>query len=731
MNKRKITVSIFASICLACSSLSSYGQTTEMKDQDLFELDLNELMNIPIISASKKSENLYDAPFSSSVLTKDEIRKAGCTSIMEAFKLMPGLIVREQTNGNYDIHIRGLDNVPPNSVFVNSTNSTTLVMIDNRPVYNYLQGGTFWESLPVDLNDVEKIEIVRGPSSAMYGPNAASGVINIITRKPEKDGVYALANAQGGTSNNFIGNGSIGYQPNSKLYFILSGNYQNREREEVSYYRVNENDYVSSPSELAVTNPTVRYPHPERAMLKTGANAFVRYAPTEKIGLNLSTGVQNSDVQKIYGENLITPISTTTSNTKYVDVKANLYDFNMQFSYLDGTQDPTVGFTGSKYDFSTVDGYIEYALKLGKITLKPGYNFRKAVYDDTKYWDASKREGIISGSEEIVTNAGSLRTEFKLLKDKLRFFGGVRIDKFNYPEKAYFSYQAATTYSINDKNLVRLVVSQAPRSPFIYDTYLNLTQESVMPTPFGPMPLLAVVNGDKNLKLVTSRMIEVGYRSKIADNLQVDLDIFRTVTTNYTALIQGKTDVTTMPVTTYVSVKNLPMEVHQLGATIAVNTVIDKFQFKPFVTIQNTQLKNFSPYNNSADAMPSPGNPQPDLNNYENGKDQKHQFTPGIYGGAFMNYQLTSKLNINLSPYFYSSQVYLNKDQASYPNDPEERGVGRIDSKLILNGRVSYKIMKQLDLFVSGKNLLGDTSREYYKSDNIGVNVLGGLHFQL
>src|SRR5580693_5240503 len=163
-------------------------------------------MNVPIYSVSKSTESTFDAPLSSSVVTREEIRKAGCTTIMEALRLVPGVIVREQTNGNYTVDIRGLDNLPPNLGVYFMANSTTLVMIDERPVYNYLQGGTFWETLPVDLNDVERIEVVRGPAAAMYGPNAESGVINIITASAKKKGVYVVANGQYGNYNTGIAN---------------------------------------------------------------------------------------------------------------------------------------------------------------------------------------------------------------------------------------------------------------------------------------------------------------------------------------------------------------------------------------------------------------------------------------------------------------------------------------------------------------------------------------------
>jgi len=229
--KHTMVSAIMIAFCI--SNATGQEDSTSKKLEDM---SLQQLLNVKIVSASKKSEFLFDAPVSASVLTKEEIRNAGCTSIMEALRLVPGMIVREQSNGNYDIHLRGMDNVPPNAAFEGNS-TTTLVMIDNRPIYNYLKGGTFWETLPVDINDVERIEVVRGPAAALYGPNAVSGVINIITRQAEKDGLYLVANAKQGSNHTFINNASVGYRSN-KWSIIGSGNYQGRERTQTSYYEM-------------------------------------------------------------------------------------------------------------------------------------------------------------------------------------------------------------------------------------------------------------------------------------------------------------------------------------------------------------------------------------------------------------------------------------------------------------------------------------------------------------
>ena len=151
--KPLFTKTLICTLALLHSGVDAFSQADTANTNQYDSLSLRDLLSVKIVSVSKKSEFLFDAPLSASVVTREEIRLAGSTSIMEALRLVPGMIVREQTNGNYDIYLRGMDNVPPNAPFDGSS-TTTLVMIDNRPIYNYLKGGTFWETLPIDINDV-------------------------------------------------------------------------------------------------------------------------------------------------------------------------------------------------------------------------------------------------------------------------------------------------------------------------------------------------------------------------------------------------------------------------------------------------------------------------------------------------------------------------------------------------------------------------------------------------
>src|ERR1043165_5660287 len=497
---KRIWLSFFAAMLLPCACASAQSDTTGMA-LTLSDFSLEDLMNISIYSASKSEESSFDAPLSSSVVTREEIRKAGCTTIMEALRLVPGVIVREVSNGNYDIHIRGLDNVPPNLGMYFFTNSTTLVMIDNRPVYNYLHGGTFWETLPVDLNDVEKIEVVRGPSSAMYGPNAVSGVINIITRKPEKQGWYAIANAQYGRYNTGIANASLGYKFKNNLSIAVTGNFQNRERTQRDYYVVAKDQFV--PLDSFITNDSVRkerYPHPKLSMRKYGYNVFLNYQINDKASIAISGGGQTSEVQNEFAT---TYMATARSTSYNAALRAAVYGLNLQASYLGGIQSPQTGVIQWKWNYNTADVVLDYNMTAVKhLVITPGFSYRRAQYDDRKYINEAIKEGFFN--DKVVTNqvAAYLRVDYRAFREKLRLIASARIDKFyGGPKKITPSWVFGATYKPTPNHIVRLVVSRATRAPLLIDNFLHVNTPFYTPqTGPGTIDLL----GNTELKPLTT-----------------------------------------------------------------------------------------------------------------------------------------------------------------------------------------------------------------------------------
>lgn len=142
-----------------------------------------------VVTASRYGQSPLDSPSTITVLTEDDIRLSGATSIPEVLRRVVGVDVMELSAAQPDVSIRGFNRELSNKV---------LVLVDGRSVYLDFLGTVFWGSLPIALEEIERIEVIRGPGSAVYGANAMTGVINIITRRPGEG--RSVVRAQVGTT---------------------------------------------------------------------------------------------------------------------------------------------------------------------------------------------------------------------------------------------------------------------------------------------------------------------------------------------------------------------------------------------------------------------------------------------------------------------------------------------------------------------------------------------------
>jgi len=143
----------------------------QLRPSDLTELSLEELMNIEVTSVSKKTEKLSKAAAAIFVITQEDIHRSGVTSITEALRLAPGIEVARVDAHTWAISARGF-----NDVFANKL----LVLLDGRSIYTPLFSGVFWDQQDTLLEDIERIEVIRGPGATLWGANAVNGVINIM-----------------------------------------------------------------------------------------------------------------------------------------------------------------------------------------------------------------------------------------------------------------------------------------------------------------------------------------------------------------------------------------------------------------------------------------------------------------------------------------------------------------------------------------------------------------------
>lgn len=669
--------------------------------EDLYDLSLEELMNVPINSASKKDETLFDAPLSSYTITRAEIDRAGSTSIMEALRLAPGVIVREQANGMYDIHIRGMENLTRTNGTFLKTNAYTLVMIDNRPVFNHGLGGTNWESLSIDINDVERIEIVRGPSSPLFGPNAVTGVINIITKRIGDSKVIASANVQAGTLGTAIANASVGKRIGERFSMIVSGNFQNRNRVDSEYYNESNGSYMAL--DQMIPDPATRnrqYPDPSRALNKWGVNGYMTYKAAEKISFDLTLNHQEASFQKIWISN---PLIDGLTDNSSANLSAKIHDLNIRTSYLKGHNiDNRYNVPYAEYDFNVADAVAEYNIKFGEnYTITPGVSYQTVTFDDRDYINPDMGViGLFNAENTISTTAGYVRADLNFTK-KLRVLGGLRVDKFSDPDDTYLAYEFATTYKLNTKNLIRAAITRSNSGSFIGYNFLNIAGAQI---------------GNTNLNLFTLDMIELGYRSQLSEKLQLDVDVFQQSGKNLTAIVQ-----TSGPQQFF----NVPTTAKQIGTTISLNFVpSEKIQFKPFVTLQKTETEDLASLYLDP-SLPSPPYPAVTYSN------STHKYTPGSYGGFYFNYRPTAKLNINLSSYYFAKQTQYDGSYDANDASTPQYAYGQIKSKFMLNAKVSYELIKNMNVFVSGRNILSSDTREFYGADQTAGLYTGGLSYNL
>lgn len=164
---RALLASVLASMALPSSSLA------QGRVPDLTQLSIEDLMKIEITAAGRKEQRATDVAAAVFVITQDDIRRSGMTTIPDLLRMAPGVNVAQINSNKWAISIRGFNGMYANKL---------LVLIDGRSVYNRLFSGVLWDAQDVMLDDVDRIEVIRGPGAAMWGANAMNGVINIVTK---------------------------------------------------------------------------------------------------------------------------------------------------------------------------------------------------------------------------------------------------------------------------------------------------------------------------------------------------------------------------------------------------------------------------------------------------------------------------------------------------------------------------------------------------------------------
>ena len=432
-----------------------------------------------IITASKREQRIQDSPSAISIITEDDIQQSGAMSIPDVLKYVPGIDVMQTTSSHWEVNARGLNQIRSNKM---------LVLIDGRSVYLDYYGGVIWQGLPILMEDISRIEVIRGPISALYGANAFSGIINIITKSPrESAGTRFIAD--GGNIHNFRSSLIHGGRE-GKLGYKFTGSLRN----------INKWRDKSSNSE------------------KRGiANLKLDYLISGKSSLSFDTGFETGNIEQI----ILSSILKFDGTTNYAKLNYNYSDLKFQFFWNHGdiTSPSFVNYGEDAITkYNTFDTEFYTNLNLGyKNTVTVGGSYRVNTSTSTIF-DKRHRQNLL---------AGFLQHEFRPNK-KIITLLGLRFD--HHPlVKNNFSPRGSIIFEPVKNHTFRLTASQAFRNPSFSDSYLQISLEPV-PLPSPPLPpgldLNMTIIGNENLSPEKIETIECGYQTFIKRKLNIKVDLF-------------------------------------------------------------------------------------------------------------------------------------------------------------------------------------------------------------
>ncbi|MGH9373524.1 MAG: TonB-dependent receptor plug domain-containing protein, partial [Vicinamibacterales bacterium] len=186
---------------------------------ELKKLSVEELMALRVTSVSRTLERLGDAAAAVSIVTAEDIRRSGATTVPEALRLVPGLHVARQTSSAWVVASRGFSSI---------NSEKLLVLSDTRSIYTPLFSGVLWDVQDYLLQDIERIEVIRGPGATLWGSNAVNGVINITTKSArDTQGIYLETSA--GNEEHASLSARYGGRIADRTYYRVFGKYFDRD----------------------------------------------------------------------------------------------------------------------------------------------------------------------------------------------------------------------------------------------------------------------------------------------------------------------------------------------------------------------------------------------------------------------------------------------------------------------------------------------------------------------
>ncbi|MBU1053952.1 MAG: TonB-dependent receptor [Proteobacteria bacterium] len=466
---------------------------------DLTELNIRDLMEIEITTGSRKSQTIANTAAAAFVITQEDIRRSGVTSIAEALRMVPGLQVAKIDANKWAISSRGF-----NSRYSNKL----LVLMDGRTLYSPLFSGVFWDIQDTLLEDIDRIEVIRGPGAALWGANAVNGVINIIT-KNTKDTTGSLISTGAGKEERGFINFRSGDTLGKNAHYRIFGKYSDRDESKF----VSGHDAADDWDTCTLGFRTDWNPTAADSFMFEGNSYRVDAGQTITIE-SLTAPYSNTfnEVAKSDGVNFLSRWNRTLSNKS--DIKLQIYyDRTRQ-------QQPVLNITRDTYDLDFQHRFIPW--EKHEIIWGLGY---RIIDDDI---ESSFMISVDPASRTDDLLSVFIQDNITIVQDYLRLTLGT---KFEHNDYSGFEFQPniRALWTPDKQNSIWASFSKAVRTPSRVEhdsrTNLNVIPPGVFPNTSG-LPMIVSTFSNDDFKSETLYAYEIGYRNQISETLSMDIAAF-------------------------------------------------------------------------------------------------------------------------------------------------------------------------------------------------------------
>ena len=480
-------------LALSCAT-NAWAQD---QSRDLTERSLEDLMNIEVTSVSKKEQKLSRTAAAIFVITREDIRRSGATNIPDLLRMVPGMEIAQINNDTWAISARGL-----NQEFANEL----LVLVDGRNVYTPTFGGVFWDAVDVPLEDIERIEVIRGPGGSIWGANAVNGVVNIITQKASETKGALVSGAAGNLEDG--------------LGILQYGSTLGKDTDIRFFAKYHD--------ESSLTSLTGENGGDGWHALRGGFRADTVLSAKDAL-------MTQGDIflQREGGPVSILP-SVTSPGPLNIEAQQNQSGGFFQFVWnhkFSDTSETSLNLSYTGYDIEDIIA-----------TLKEGRKTVSADFQDHIAWGS--RNDVVWGGSYSYSNSHSIgnlsvsltppnraiqvfstfvQDEIALIPDRLFLTAGAKLEH-NYYSGFGLMPSARVSYPFSKRQTVWAAVSRALRTPDSLDTGIRFNLGS-SPGP-GGTPILTSLFGNPHFKDESLVAYEFGYRTTLSDRVSIDLAAF-------------------------------------------------------------------------------------------------------------------------------------------------------------------------------------------------------------